>query len=83
MVANSVPSTANLLLNDLEACGALARDTSNDHPRYVLTPGGRVARGCLHQALDALVRERSVKAPVRRPRRSKRARPTKTKGGRR
>lgn len=75
-VANSVPSSAHHLLAELEACGAVARDTSNDYPRYRLTGGGQVARGCLHEALDALEEERSGRGSRRNSRGAKRAEST-------
>jgi DNA-binding HxlR family transcriptional regulator len=55
--ANGVPSVAAGLLSSLGRCGAIARDEATGIPRYRLTEGGRVARGCLHQVLDALEKE--------------------------
>jgi DNA-binding HxlR family transcriptional regulator len=65
-VANSVPSAATQLLAELEACGAVTKDMGNDHPRYRLTSGGRIARRKLHEAIKVLERECATKR-IRRP----------------
>ena len=66
--ANGVPSIATGLLTALEKCGAVAKDDSNDFPRYRLTRGGESAREFLHRAEDALGAGLSTRARSRRRR---------------